>query len=42
MRELGIAFKVVYQPHELAHDAVYLSDSYLCFKNDDFPDGVIF
>lgn len=41
MDSVGIKYKVVPQPHPGATDAIYASDSYLSFKNADFPDGVI-
>lgn len=40
LTDAGIATKVFKQPHPEAYDAVYASDTMLCFKNEDFPTGV--
>lgn len=40
LRDHDLAVKVFHQPHPEAYDAVYASDTMLCFKNEDFPTGV--
>lgn len=40
LRGEGIPVKVFQQPHPEAYDAVFASDTMLCFRNEDFPGGV--
>lgn len=41
LRAGGVAVKVFKQPHPEAYDSVYCSDTMLCFKNEDFPTGLV-
>ena len=41
LSENNIAYKCWAQTNPDAHDSVYLSDSMICLKNDDFPKGLL-